>query len=66
MENAEHLDAVAACVYRDKGRSLPDTCWLLNKAEVENPNGRRDWLSGNVAASVLRYQQRERDKLEGS
>ncbi len=66
MENAEHLDAIAACVYREKGRSLRDTCWLLNKAGVENPNGRKDWLSEHVAASVLRDEQRERDKSEGS
>ena len=60
----EHLDYIATCVHRDRGRSLRDACCLLKKAGVKNPNGRKHWLAELMAASMLYHEQRERDELD--
>ncbi|WP_419927298.1 hypothetical protein [Candidatus Poriferisocius sp.] len=60
----KHLDDVAASVYLDKGRDVADTRWLLNKARISTPSGRKKRQSREVAEAVLRHDQRERDRLE--
>ena len=60
----KHLDDVVACVYRDKGRDLVDARWLLNKAEIPTPSGRKVWHTQEVAEAVLRHDQRVQDQME--
>lgn len=59
-----HLDDIATCVFRDKGRNLENACWLLNKARIPTPSGRKEWQRQEVAVAVVRHEQRERDHLE--
>lgn len=62
--DTKELDSLIAIVYWGTGRSVENACWLLEKAEVPTPSGRKKWYRDEVAKAVIRHKQRKSDELE--